>query len=117
VLYLQELEEVLELTQPAEFQLVIDPLFARINRCIMSLHFQVAERALFYWNNEYIASYITQYRHRILPIVISGLMSNTKGHWNMTVYQMTYNVVKMFNDMDPQLFDETIQSYKKKTEQ
>lgn len=41
VLFLGELEEVLELTQPAEFQRVLAPLFARLARCLTSAHFQV----------------------------------------------------------------------------
>ena len=41
VLLLGELEEVLELTQPAEFQAVLDPLFRQLARCLNSAHFQV----------------------------------------------------------------------------
>ena len=52
VLFLNELEEILELTQPAEFSKVSVPLFNMVARCINSPHFQVAERALFLWNNE-----------------------------------------------------------------
>ena len=48
VLFLGELEEVLELTQAAEFVKTMLPLFRQISTCINSFHFQVAERALFY---------------------------------------------------------------------
>lgn len=41
VLFLGELEEVLELTQPAEFQAVMEPLFRQLARCLTSAHFQV----------------------------------------------------------------------------
>ncbi|KAI5060206.1 hypothetical protein GOP47_0024626 [Adiantum capillus-veneris] len=41
VLFLGELEEVLELTQPAEFQRCMIPLFKQLARCLNSLHFQV----------------------------------------------------------------------------
>ena len=41
VLFLGELEEVLELTQAPEFQAVIGPLFHQIARCLNSSHFQV----------------------------------------------------------------------------
>eukprot|EP00300_Choanocystis_sp_HF-7_P030387 c39212_g1_i1.p1 GENE.c39212_g1_i1~~c39212_g1_i1.p1 ORF type:complete len:534 (+),score=131.11 c39212_g1_i1:59-1660(+) len=111
VLFLQELEEVLELTQPPEFSEVMDPLFRHLSACIMSMHFQVAERALFYWHNEYIVAYIAQHRATILPIVFPALMKNSNGHWNATVHQLTLNVVKMFSDMDPTLFDECAQQY------
>lgn len=44
VLFLNELEEILELTQPDQFQLVIDPLFRQIAKSIASPHFQVCDR-------------------------------------------------------------------------
>nr|KYP75716.1 Serine/threonine protein phosphatase 2A 59 kDa regulatory subunit B' eta isoform [Cajanus cajan] len=41
VMFLGELEEVLEATQPPEFQRCMVPLFRRIARCLSSPHFQV----------------------------------------------------------------------------
>lgn len=41
VMFLSELEEVLEATQPAEFQRCMVPLFRQIGRCLSSSHFQV----------------------------------------------------------------------------
>ena len=52
VLFLGELEELLELTQPQNFLNVCGPLFTLIAKCVTSPHFQVAERTLFLWNNE-----------------------------------------------------------------
>ncbi|KAK9119989.1 hypothetical protein Scep_018082 [Stephania cephalantha] len=42
VMFLGELEEVLEATQPAEFQRCMVPLFRQIARCMSSSHFQVS---------------------------------------------------------------------------
>lgn len=41
MLFLGELEEILEITQPAEFGKVVQPLFRQIARCLNSSHFQV----------------------------------------------------------------------------
>ncbi|GFY87271.1 protein phosphatase 2A regulatory B subunit family protein [Actinidia rufa] len=62
VMFLSELEEVLEATQPPEFQRCMVPLFRQIARCLSSSHFQVAERALFLWNNDHIENLIKQNR-------------------------------------------------------
>ncbi len=43
VLFLGELEEILELTQPAEFQKLMGPLFRQLARCLTSAHFQVSQ--------------------------------------------------------------------------
>ena len=69
VLFLNELEQVLELTQPEEFGLLVVPLFRRVALSIASPHFQVAERALFLWHNEYISHLIAQHREDILPLL------------------------------------------------
>lgn len=42
VLFLGELEEILELTQPLEFQRVLVPLFKQLAKCLTSAHFQVS---------------------------------------------------------------------------
>jgi len=54
VLFLNELEETLELIKPNEFQAVQEALFKRLAQCITCMHFQVAERTLFFWNNDCI---------------------------------------------------------------
>lgn len=106
VLFLGELEEVLEATQAAEFQRCMVPLFRQIARCLNSSHFQVAERALFLWNNEHIVSLIAQNRNVILPIIFEALENNIQTHWNQAVHGLTVNVRKMFMEMDVDLFEE-----------
>lgn len=100
VLFLNEVEEVLESTQTEEFVIIMDELFGQMAKCISSQHFQVAERALFFWNNEYICALITQHRDKVLRIVFPALSSNQRSHWNTTVHGLTCNVTKMFQDTD-----------------
>ncbi|KAL3686102.1 hypothetical protein R1sor_004124 [Riccia sorocarpa] len=106
VLFLGELEEVLEATQAAEFQRCMVPLFRQIGRCLNSSHFQVAERALFLWNNDHIVSLVAQNRQVVLPLIFSALERNTRSHWNQAVHGLTLNVRKMFLEMDQELFQE-----------
>ncbi|PWA65804.1 protein phosphatase 2A regulatory B subunit family protein [Artemisia annua] len=105
-LFLGELEEVLEATQAAEFQRCMVPLFRQIARCLVSPHFQTAERALFLWNNEHIVSLIAQNRNIILPLVYESLETNIQSHWNQAVHGLTVNVRKMFQEMDAKLYEE-----------
>ncbi|KAG9456817.1 hypothetical protein H6P81_001325 [Aristolochia fimbriata] len=114
VLFLGELEEVLEATQSAEFQKCIVPLFRQIGRCLNSSHFQVAERALFLWNNDHIVSLIAQNRSVIFPIIFESLEKNMQSHWNQAVHGLTANVRKMFLEMDCELFEECQRQYAEK---
>ncbi|GJN35882.1 hypothetical protein PR202_gb24695 [Eleusine coracana subsp. coracana] len=103
MMFLGELEEVLELTEMADFQKCAVPLFRRIAHCLNSSHFQVAERALFLWNNEHLFDLISQNRQVILPIIYPALERNARWHWNQSVLNVTMNVRKMFLDMDEKL--------------
>merc|ERR1712154_606680 len=58
-----------------------EPLFCRISGSICSNHFQVAERALFLWNNDIIATFTSDHRKRILPIIYPALQKNYSKHW------------------------------------
>ena len=80
-MFLNELEEILDVIEPAEFTKVMVPLFRQLAKCVSSPHFQVAERALYYWNNEYILSLISDNVSVILPIMFPALY-RTKQHWN-----------------------------------
>ncbi|XWS34635.1 hypothetical protein CRYUN_Cryun21dG0054800 [Craigia yunnanensis] len=108
VMFLNELEEVLEATQPPEFQRCMVPLFRQIARCLNGLHFQVAERALFLWNNDHIENLIVQNSKVILPIIFPALEKNARNHWNQAVHSLTLNVRKIFYDLDPELFNECL---------
>lgn len=104
VMFLGELEEILEAISMVEFQKVMVPLFWRIGCCINSFHFQVAERALFLWNNDQIINLIAHNRLVILPIIFPALEKNAHNHWNPGVLNLTLNIRKMFSEMDDALY-------------
>lgn len=73
---------------------------------------QVAERALYYWNNEYILSLMEENNQVIMPIMFPALYRMSKEHWNQTIVTLVYNVLKTFMEMNSKLFDELTASYK-----
>lgn len=72
----------------------------------------MAERALFYWNNEYILSLIEENNQVIMPIMFPALYRMSKEHWNQNIVTLVYNVLKTFMEMNSKLFDELTSSYK-----
>lgn len=115
VMFLGEIEEILDVIEPSQFIRIQEPLFKQIAACISSPHFQVkvptyrpvytktslarnllhrllclfvsqvAERALYFWNNEYILSLIEENCQVILPLVFATLYRVSKEHWNQSV--------------------------------
>ncbi|KAH0453123.1 hypothetical protein IEQ34_017447 [Dendrobium chrysotoxum] len=103
VMFLGEVEEILESINVTEFQKCMVPLFQRIGYCLNSSHFQVAERALFLWNNDHIMGLVSQNRHVLAPLIIPSLERNARSHWNQAVQNITFNVKKMLLEMDEEL--------------
>lgn len=109
-MFLGEIEEILDVIEPTQFKKIEEPLFKQISKCVSSSHFQVwytqqshfyfilflfsfvldigkhffqvAERALYFWNNEYILSLIEENIDKILPIMFGSLYKISKEHWN-----------------------------------
>ncbi|KAL9954203.1 hypothetical protein ACROYT_G041707 [Oculina patagonica] len=112
VMFLNELEEILDVIEPSEFSKILEPLFRQLAKCISSPHFQVAERALYYWNNEYVMSLMSDNAGVIVPIMFPSLYRHSKNHWNKTIHGLIYNALKLFMEMNQKLFDECSQKYK-----
>lgn len=116
-MFLGEMEEILDVIEPSQFVKIQEPLFKQVARCVSSPHFQVAERALYFWNNEYILSLIEDNCHTVLPAVFGTLYQVSKEHWNQTIVSLIYNVLKTFMEMNGKLFDELTASYKLEKQQ
>ncbi|XP_015680818.1 serine/threonine-protein phosphatase 2A 56 kDa regulatory subunit beta isoform [Protobothrops mucrosquamatus] len=117
VMLLGEIEEILDVIEPSQFVKIQEPLFKQVARCIASPHFQVAERALYFWNNEYILSLVEDNCHTVLPTIFGTLYRVSKEHWNPTIVSLVYNVLKTFMEMNGKLFDELTASYKVEKQQ
>jgi serine/threonine-protein phosphatase 2A regulatory subunit B' len=111
VMFLNEVEDIFEVMDPAEFAKVQEPLFSQLAKSVASPHFQVAERALYFWNNEYFCNLVSDNVEVILPIMFAPLYENSKGHWNRTIHGMVYNAMKLFMEVNPQLFDDCSHDY------
>ncbi|KAI9886979.1 MAG: Serine/threonine-protein phosphatase 2A 56 kDa regulatory subunit delta isoform [Watsoniomyces obsoletus] len=111
VMFLNEVEDIFEVMDPNEFSKVQEPLFSQLAKSVASPHFQVAERALYFWNNEYFCNLVTENVAVILPIMFAPLYENSKGHWNRTIHGLVYNAMKLFMEIDHELFEECTRRY------
>eukprot|EP00929_Paragymnodinium_shiwhaense_P032487 TRINITY_DN179_c0_g1_i1.p1 TRINITY_DN179_c0_g1~~TRINITY_DN179_c0_g1_i1.p1 ORF type:complete len:456 (-),score=120.88 TRINITY_DN179_c0_g1_i1:177-1544(-) len=108
VLYLNLLEETLEQMQVSDFQKVQPALIKRMAMCFECAHFQVAERTLFFWNNDYITKLLNNSRQEIFPVIVGSLQRNSTNHWNSAVHSLTCNVCNLLMAADPALFEECL---------
>ena len=119
VIMLNEMEEVLELVEAEQIAKVGHLLFSILAKCVCCSHFQVAERALFLWNNEHLINHgclSRAYNAQILPLIYASLYENSQGHWNMTVEQLAQNVLKHYMESDPATFEQCAAAYEAEQE-
>ena len=100
-----EIEEIVEIMPEPEFTKIMVPLFERVSKCLLSSHFQVAERALCLWQSPQILELIKQYRTTIVPIVYPALVVNSQ-HWHQSVQTLGEQVLELYMDTDMALIEE-----------
>ncbi|PUZ71765.1 hypothetical protein GQ55_2G340400 [Panicum hallii var. hallii] len=107
VLLIEELEEILEVIDPKQFQKLAVPVCSRIARCVSSCSSQVAERALYVWNNERFLELATSspgVMERILPAFVASVEGNLERHWSKCVQQVTASVKALLEQVAPDLY-------------
>lgn len=79
VMFLNEIEDIFEVMEPNEFLRIQIPLFAQLLKCISSSHFQVSEKVLCFWQNEYFLTLVTENAEVVLPIIFASLYELTNA--------------------------------------
>lgn len=69
---------------------------------------QVAERALYVWNNEQFVKMASQSTEQVFPVVVDGMEKNLKRHWSKSVRQLTENVKEMLEEMEPDVYSKCL---------
>lgn len=139
IMFLNEIEEILDRIQCADLGEAQTPLFNQLARSISSPHFQVSERAIYVLNTDVILRFVTPNREAVVPVLASALHSNTfakrmeesdqatdsetaeannkllrwqdRGHWNPTIVELTTDILKLFHEMDEKLMKKAEESY------
>lgn len=124
LMFLNEIEDIFEIIDPNEFQKIEIPLFAQLSKCISSPHFQVSEKVLCFFNNEYFVSLVTENAENILPIIFPSMYElaqpeldilenqnqsevdfDEPNNWNRTISTIAYSALKIFMDTNPVVYD------------
>ncbi|XP_065866471.1 serine/threonine protein phosphatase 2A 57 kDa regulatory subunit B' beta isoform-like [Euphorbia lathyris] len=109
IVLIGELEELVENIDPDHYRKLALPLCNQITRCLNSWNSQVAERALYVWNNEQFVKMATSAMEEVFPVVVEGMEKNLKWHWSKSVKQLTENVKLLLQQMDQTLYNKCIQ--------
>lgn len=111
VMFLNELEEILDMIEPEHFKNVMDPLFKQISRCLCSSHFQVAERSLLLFNSDAVMNLVEENIEKVLPILFPNINRVSKEHWNQAIVTLVLNLLKQFKSINPKLYEDLANKY------
>uniref|UniRef100_A0A146LZY8 Serine/threonine protein phosphatase 2A regulatory subunit n=1 Tax=Lygus hesperus TaxID=30085 RepID=A0A146LZY8_LYGHE len=113
VLFLAELEDILDAITSEEFPKIAALVFKQLAKCMASPHFQVAEKALAFRSNEYIFALMVGSIEVIMPIVFPAAYAS-KDHWNSNhVRTQAMAFLKDLKDVAPQLYEQCKAEYLK----
>eukprot|EP00871_Galdieria_phlegrea_P000371 jgi/Galph1/1334/GphlegSOOS_G6046.1 len=106
ILYLNEVEVILQIVDEKLFPQVSDAVLHRVGKCIACPHFQVAERALYLWRDDHIVKLIATNRQDTHFIVVKYLTAAIECHWCPSVIKLAKQVKQLFIEVDPEFFRE-----------
>ncbi|XAR59862.1 hypothetical protein NMG60_11015855 [Bertholletia excelsa] len=108
VLIIGELEELVENIDSELYKDIALPLCTQITKCLNSWNSQVAERALYLWNNEQFVKMVSEAADDVFPVLVGAMERNLKRHWSNSVKQLTQNVKVMLEEMDSTLYNQCL---------
>ena len=116
VMFLNELEELMEMCRGEQLNNVQDMVFDHVGRCMGSGHFQVVERAIFFLNNEELMLNLLSPTRAAsyLPHFVGPLQEVANGHWNGNVEEMAKRSLSQYSDQDMNLYDRCLREHKDK---
>ncbi|KAA8535966.1 hypothetical protein F0562_028444 [Nyssa sinensis] len=109
VFLIGELEEIVENIDPEQYRKLALPLCTQITKCLNSWNSQVAERALYVWNNEMFVRMASHAMEEVFPVIVEGMEKNLNWHWSSSVRQLTENVKEMLEEMEPYLYSKCLE--------
>ncbi|KAI8060662.1 phosphatase 2A regulatory B subunit-domain-containing protein [Gilbertella persicaria] len=112
VIFLTEFEEILDVAETAGFETIMIPFFKKLAQCVSSPHFQVAERALYFYTYEDVIHIMNDHIEVVMPIIFPSLYKYSNDHWNRTIYGLVYNTLQLLMKLDPALFEKYVEKYK-----
>jgi len=108
VLFIAELEELIHVSLPDMIPL---SLWRQLAKCCRSNHFLIADKTLAVLTHEETMAAIADSFQDVIPILAGPLYDNTKNHWHKAVAGLSYNMLRLFMDLDLQLFNRCIKEY------
>lgn len=116
LLFLREIEDILEVTKPSQFAKIAEGLFKQIAKCVDNPNEHVVVRALDFCENDYILCLMEQNNETVMPLMFPALYRASKEQWEQETLAMVYRALGSFVGMNFKLFNRLADAYKTERE-
>eukprot|EP01121_Diplochlamys_sp_Union-15-3_P015416 TRINITY_DN5092_c0_g1_i1.p1 TRINITY_DN5092_c0_g1~~TRINITY_DN5092_c0_g1_i1.p1 ORF type:complete len:603 (+),score=82.23 TRINITY_DN5092_c0_g1_i1:94-1902(+) len=116
ILFVTELEEILEFLDPPFLMNVYQAAFTKISQCLCSHRYLVVERALKLLQNNEICRSVLHYAQDILPIILPSLCLASRDHWSRRTRVMADEFLQILFRKRNKLCTDVIANYNAKRE-
>lgn len=72
---------------------------------INTLHFQVAERCLYLWNNDHLQELVKPMAEDLIPLIFPALHKHSQSHWNRNTLGLSFSVLNGLSDRHPAIIE------------
>lgn len=100
ILFLHEVEQLLEICTPEEFDAVYPALLDRLEKCLCHDNMLPMQRSLQMFKNPKFLRLVGPYSDDLISRLVPALYRDGEMFWNPTVNKMTYLTLKKFMEMN-----------------
>ncbi|CAL4126846.1 unnamed protein product, partial [Meganyctiphanes norvegica] len=90
VMFLGEIEEILDVIEPSQFVKIQEPLFKQIAKCVSSPHFQIAQHLATMWIRKHLppplVKMVIEYLKQFLTDLCLSFIGLSKGYWSHRIF-------------------------------
>jgi serine/threonine-protein phosphatase 2A regulatory subunit B' len=109
LLFLAELNDVIEFCELSKLEPLIPKLFKRLIRCISGPQLQVSDRAMQFFENDYFLGILKTFKQATFPMIVPVIVELAETHWHKILLE-SFNVLKtILKEIDPVAFDQALQ--------
>lgn len=114
VMFLNELEELVDAMTDADLLQLQDVIFRRVVWCANSIHFQVAERSLYFFNNQKVLAHIERNADVLIPMIVPVLHHQQSSHWSATITGLAQQMLQVLKHHADEAATRTLGDLKRK---
>lgn len=105
--FVKILTEVIEIANFDTLQPLINSIFKRVVKNLVSPHLMVCDQTMCMFENDYFLRLVRMYKEDIFPLIVKPITELAQDHWHPLLKQSFKALSTIVREIDPILFSDT----------